>query len=311
MSKALDVKGANTLKLMKNAVKATMGSKHNNRLIGSATIPLKQSSDGSTWFELFKKDRPKSRGAVMVMYSKCAQHQQDIGIDVHKDLLKSLTLYELNECKAGPYLWTGDFSNNSKELMKIHAEHCGLSAVDIAFYQWTVFIDIHLRHRLAFELFDQLLSILKPAIADVTVLEDNREQFWLSTVKLMPSAFCVISERKKMRNGNKTEVQNMSEMLSLVSNIAALTPPEGFDLFPQCLYSWMNLRNMEAPYTLLTLLENATELGAKEWFDKMNADGKNIHDTEENQLQYFVTIVQLVQSDLQMAMKYLDEVFKR
>lgn len=170
----------------------------------------------------------KCQGRITIRLSISSEKNRKVASQEHRHLLRVLLMHELVTSNAAPYEWCGKFNAEAEAVRGIHSVQSVLSATDCALAQWSVFTAIHANHPLAFDLFDFLLDKV------FVVSDDDIKLFWDSVRKLLPSCFAII--RKLRNNSDKSCVKILTRVLSVVSKLALLKPPEGTDLFPSQLY---------------------------------------------------------------------------
>jgi hypothetical protein len=308
MTKALDIKGASTLKKMKNAVQATVGNNTEDRLIGSVAVQLEDSSETSSWMELQKKDKPKKRGEVQLTYTKCAcTKKTKTAILEYQKLTNHLICQELNGRYLQDFVFAGDFCENAREILRLYAQNGGLTVPDVALCQWSAAADVHQNHRLSFAWFQQLLDIIEPELAHTQAA--NLAKFWSASVKIMSSIFCTIRQTRKFHHDKKSDLEGLTEVLNLLAGLANLEPPSDFVLFPPDLYSfWIKT---DVPLTFELLLGNSIEIGAKKHFEEITNEVELNGTADEKMILKFVSIIQLLQADLQKAEGHCNGTFKK
>lgn len=313
MSKIFDVKGIKGLrKLMKEiAVTATTGN-HDNELIGRANIALKTipASGIIMWFTLDKKNKTKRQGLIKIRMNFSAEKNSKVAAQEHRHLLRILLMHELETSKVAHYWWSGKFSAQGEAIITQHSAQSGLCPNDCAMAQWAVYAAIHTDHPLAFALFDCLLDKIMRPLQQGNLSDDDVKLFWEASKKLLPSCFGVIRKIRKKTAGDKNCVKILSEVLSILSKIATIEPPEGTDLFPRSLYGWIQREDEEPNCDIQGALNDAVYSGAEDWFHHINESADIEHASDEEKLQHLIKIIQLVRSDLQRAIEYYDKHFQ-
>lgn len=188
------------------------------------------------WFSLDKKNKLKRQGLIKIRLAFSSEKNNRVAVQEHKNLLRILLMHELDSSKVAPYWWSGKFSIQGEAVIAQHSAQSGLSAMDCAFAQWSVYTAIHNDHPLAFNLFETLLDKLIKPVQSQSVSEDELKQFWDGTTKLLPSCFSVIRKLRKKTATDKNCVKLLTDVLSIISKVAMLEPPEGTDLFPKSIY---------------------------------------------------------------------------
>lgn len=187
-------------------------------------------------YSLDKKHKLKSQGVIKIRLTFSAEKNNKVASQEHRHLLRILLMHELDTSKVVPYWWSGKFCAQGESIITQHSAQSALTSTDCAFAQWVVYTAIHSDHPLAFSLFDNLLDKLIRPIQTVSVSPDEVKLFWDGVRKLLPSCFSIIRKLRKKTAGDKNSVKMLSEVLSLLSKVALLEPPEGTDLFPRNVY---------------------------------------------------------------------------
>lgn len=188
------------------------------------------------WFSLDKKNKVKRQGLIKIRLAFSAEKNGKVAAQEHRHLLRILLMHELDSSKVAPYWWSGKFSVQGEAVIAQHSAQSGLTPLDRALTQWSVYTAIHGEHPLAFNLFENLLEKLIKPMQTQNLSQDEVKTFWDGTRKLLPSCFSVIRKMRKKTAGDKNCVKVLSEVLSIISKIALLEPPEGTDLFPKNVY---------------------------------------------------------------------------
>ncbi|KAJ6638361.1 Protein unc-13 like 4B, partial [Pseudolycoriella hygida] len=315
MTKFFDVKGVKGFKkLMKEIAVTASTGKHDNELIGRCNIPLRTipASGLVMWFSLDKKNKLKRQGLIKIRLAFSAEKNNRVAVQEHKNLLRILLMHELDSSKVAPYWWSGKFSIQGEAVIAQHSAQSGLSAIDCVFAQWSVYTTIHNDHPLAFNLFESLLDKLIRPIQSLSISEDEVKHFWEGTTKLLPSCFSVIRKLRKKTATDKNCVKILTDVLSILSKVAMLEPPEGTDLFPKNVYGWVTRQSDGPSWDIHGTLQDAVSSGARDWFVHIsdnNTTGSN--DSDEDKLQNVIKIIQLVRSDLQRAIEHYDKLFQQ
>uniref|UniRef100_A0A8D8JE01 Protein unc-13 homolog D n=1 Tax=Culex pipiens TaxID=7175 RepID=A0A8D8JE01_CULPI len=314
MNKVFDVKGVRGLrKLMKEIAVTASTGKHDNELIGRASIPLKSipASGLLMWYNLDKKNKLKRQGTIRIRLNFSSQKNNQVAAQEHRHLLRILLLHELESSKVAQYWWSGKFTIQGEAVLTQHSAQSSLSTTAVAFIQWSVYTAIHLDHPLAFNLFDSLLDKLVRPIQTRSVSDEELKMFWEATRKLLPSCFAVIRKIRKKTAGDKLAIKMLTDVLQILSKISMLEPPEGTDLFPTSQYSWIRRSNEgESGWDIREALASAVVSGAENWFNSIK-EGQFIQSgLDEDRLQNLIKIIQLVRSDIQRSIEYYDKFFQ-
>ncbi|ALC45396.1 CG34349, partial [Drosophila busckii] len=314
VNKLLDVKGVKGLsKLMKEIAVTASSGKHDNELIGRASITLKSIpvSGLTVWYNLEKGNKTRSRGSVLVNIALSAEKNKNVACQEHKHLLKLLLLNELDSSQVANYWWSGKFSSKAEAIRTQHAMQSGLSAFDCALSQWHAYSTVHETHKLNFVLFNSILDILLPVINCLQTDSEDVKTFWDGVKRLLPSCFSVLRKLRSRNVSDKNIVRTLSEVLDILAKLKTFEIPAQNYLFPETVYGWIELGESVKPYTINTVIVNAINSGAKEWLEHIIDCSKQSRDeeTDESKLQYLIKLIQMVRSDLQRAMEYFDKLF--
>ncbi|XP_046996115.1 protein unc-13 homolog 4B isoform X1 [Schistocerca americana] len=314
MMKIGEVKGVKGLrKLMKEIAVTASTGKHDNELVGSVQIPLRNipSSGQMYWCSLERKNKGKKQGDIKIKLSFGAEKNPMVALQEHRHLLRLLLLHDLEEAKTQPYQWNGAFQEKAETILTQHVVQCGLSPADVALAQWSEFITVHIDNHLNFRLFAVVLEKLLKPIQGEIISGDNAKLFWDSTKKLLPSCLNAVRKIRKLTPSDKNTLNQLSSVLSILSLLKELQPPEGFELFPQSVYGWLNYDGDEPNCDIQETLRQAVTQGATDWYNHI-MDNNKVNDSEEEaQLNHVIKIVQLVRTDLQRAIEYHDKIFQQ
>ncbi|XP_058467926.1 protein unc-13 homolog 4B isoform X4 [Malaya genurostris] len=314
MNKVFDVKGVRGLrKLMKEIAVTASTGKHDNELIGRASIPLKSipASGLVMWYNLDKKNKLKRQGTIRVRLNFSSQKNNQVAAQEHRHLLRILLLHELETSKVAQYWWSGKFTPQGEFVLTQHSAQSSLSTTAVAFIQWSVYASIHLDHHLSFSLFDSLLDKLVRPVQTKSVSDEELKMFWEATRKLLPSCFSAIRKLRKKTACDKLVIKMLTDVLSILAKISLLEPPEGTDLFPTQLYSWIRReKNSEPSWDVRGALSSAVVSGAEDWFLSIKESHHIDTGLDEDRLQNLIKIIQLVRSDIQRSIEYYDKIFQ-
>ncbi|XP_055586093.1 protein unc-13 homolog 4B isoform X2 [Uranotaenia lowii] len=315
MNKVFDVKGVRGLrKLMKEIAVTASTGKHDNELIGRASIPLKSipASGLIMWYNLDKKNKLKRQGTIRIRLNFSSQKNNQVAAQEHRHLLRILLLHELETSKVAQYWWSGKFTLQGEAVLTQHSAQSSLSSTAVAFIQWCVYSSIHLDHPLAFNLFDTLLDKLVRPIQTRSVSEEELKMFWDATKKLLPSCFSIIRKLRKKTAGDKMAIKMLTDVLNILSKVSMLEPPEGTDLFPANQYSWIRRTSdsVEPSWDIREALTSAVVSGAENWFNCIEESHQVQTGLDEDRLQNLIKIIQLVRSDIQRSIEHYDKIFQ-
>lgn len=313
MNKFLDVKGVKGFsKLMKELASTATSGKHDNEFVGGAKVPLKTipTAGLTMWYNLDKKGKLKSQGTIKVRLGFSSEKNNQVASQEHRNLLKILLYHELENSKVAHYWWSGKFNDNADVIITQHQAQSGLTDVDAAFCQWAIFSEVHHNHPLSFELFDKILDVLILSVQQRKVSHgDEIGIFWEATKRLLPSCFGIVRKLRKKLAGDPNAANILTRALSIISKIAKLEPPEGFDLFPEQNYAWLKKKEKNS-WDIRDAIEQAVKISVREYFDEIvDQNDLNCCDSELK-LGNCIKIIQLVRSDLQRAIEHHDIIFQ-
>ncbi|XP_055524465.1 protein unc-13 homolog 4B isoform X3 [Wyeomyia smithii] len=314
MNKVFDVKGVRGLrKLMKEIAVTASTGKHDNELIGRASIPLKSipASGLVMWYNLDKKNKLKRQGTIRIRLNFSSQKNNQVAAQEHRHLLRILLLHELESSKVAHYWWSGKFTLQGDFVLTQHSAQSSLSSTAVAFIQWSVYASIHLDHLLSFSLFDGLLEKLIRPIQTKSVSDEELKMFWEATKKLLPSCFSIIRKLRKKTAGDKLVVKMLTDVLNILSKISYLEPPMETELFPSQQYGWLrHADDAEVNWDIRAVLACAVSSGAEDWFNTIK-EGHHVESgVDEDRLQNLIKIIQLIRSDIQRSIEYYDKIFQ-
>ena len=270
----------------------------------------------TTWFELGKGAKTKSRGSVLVNLTLSAEKNKHVAIQEHRHLLKLLLMHELETSQVANYWWCGKFSPKAETIRSQHAVQSGLSTFECALSQWSVYANIHEEHPLSFSLFNSILDIVIPHLKCMQSNHEDMKTFWDGAKRILPSCYSIIRKIRAKNVSDKQVVKTLCEVLDVVANIKTLDPDtEDIDIFPSTVYGWITReKDEEKHYTIDEVMIDAINIGAKEWLENvMDANRQTVvggdDQNDENDLQYIIKLIQMVRSDLQKAIEFFDKYF--
>ena len=314
MNKFFEVRGAKGFrKLMKEIAVTASAGKHDNEFVGCAKVPLKTIPAGNglvMWYNLDKKGKTRTQGTIKVRLNFSSEKDDQVASQEHRHLLKILLYNELESSQVAHHWWSGKFSSMAEAIITQHQAQSGLTEMDVAFAQWSVFTEVHQQHPLAFELFEKILDALVRPIQTKNI--NHTEEvlvFWESTKRLLPSCFGIVKKLRKKVAGDANSLKNLSKVLSIIAKVSLLEPPESTDLFPEHYYGWLK-RNGETSWDIRETLNQAVTIGSEEFFSSIVDHDELIHDDNEVRLQQLIKVIQLVRSDLQRAIEHHDKIFQ-
>ncbi|KAH8410713.1 hypothetical protein KR215_009957 [Drosophila sulfurigaster] len=313
-NKILDVRGVRGLsRLMKEIAVTASSGKHDNELIGRTVVTLKSIpiSGLTHWYNLEKGTKTKSRGSVFVSVALSAEKNKNVAIQEHKHLLKLLLIHELDTSQVANYWWNGKFSSMAEAIRTQHAVQSGLSPYDCAVSQWHAYSTVHETHKLSFTLFNSILDILVPTINCLQNDSEDVKIFWDGAKRILPSCFSVLRKLRLKNIGDNKILKALSDVLDILAKIKTFEIPPEIEIFPSTVYGWIENVNCEESNNIDTIIVDAINNGAKDWFEHIMEGSKQVKDNQndEEKLQYLIQIIQMIRSDLQRAMEYFDKLF--
>lgn len=315
MMKIGEVKGVRGLrKLMKEIAITASTGKHDNELVGSALLPLKNipASGQILWCTLEKKGKAKKQGDVKIRLNFSSEKNLQVAAQEHRHLIRLMLLHELENSKVEPYQWSGKFSHSAETIITQHLVQCGLTATAVTLAQWVEFINVHVDHPLSFIVFSLLLQKLVRPMQNGQISEDEEKLFWEAAKKLLPSCFNGIRKIRKLTHSDKNTLHQLSSILDTLSQLANLQPPEGIDLFPPSVYGWLPESNEnEANCDIRGTLDIAVTRGAEDWYAHILDNNNTNGSSEEVRLNNLIKVTQLVRTDLQKAIEFHDKIFQQ
>ncbi|KAK7866889.1 hypothetical protein R5R35_006049 [Gryllus longicercus] len=315
MMKIGGVKGVKGLrKLMKEIAVTASTGKHDNEFVGSALLPLRNiPAPGQTvWCTLERKGKAKKQGLVKLKLAFSSEKNSQVAFQEHRHLLRLLLLHHLETSKVEPYHWQGNFSSAAQTILTQHLVQCGLSQTEIILAKWVEYSSVHLDHHLSFKVFPILLENLLKPLNNKLLCDENEKLFWESTKKMMPSCLNAIRKIRKLTPSDKNTINQLTSLLSVLSKLRCLTPPEDFELFPTALYGWLPPDEDSANCDIDTITRHAIVQGAQDWYDHIIENNiiSDSESSEETRLNHLIKIVQLVRADLQKATEFHDKIFQ-
>jgi len=314
MMKLGEVKGVKGLrKLMKEIAVTASTGKHDNELVGSATLPLKNipASGQTLWCTLEKRGKAKKQGDVKIRLSFSSEKNQQVASQEHRHLLRLTLLHELENSKVEPFQWNGEFCQAAETILTQHLVQCGMSAVSVTLAQWSEFASVHVDHPLSFIVFSLLLQKLVKPLQNRLITDDEEKMFWEAAKKLLPSCFNGVRKIRKLTHSDKNTLHQLSAILSILSQLETLQPPDGTDLFPPSIYGWLPVDENGPNCDIRAALDAAVTQGAEDWFSHIMENNSTNDSCKEAHLNHLIRITQLVRTDLQRAIEFHDRIFQQ
>lgn len=172
-----------------------------------------------------------------------------------------------------------------------------------------MFCDVHVNHPLAFSLFDQLLDRVSRPINSQTGARDEIRMFWDSAKKLLPSCLNVIRRIRRSGTGDRNTLRQITEVVTVISKLSVIQPPEDFELLARPMYGWMEEATLESGDMRLAVAD-AVRSGAKNWYEHVIEQNTYNEDSNEEKMQHLIKVTQLIRSDLQRSIEYYDKLFQ-
>lgn len=251
MNKFFEVKGAKGFrKLMKEIAQTASSGKHDNEFIGSAKVPLRSiPANGLVmWYNLDKKGKTRSQGTIKVRLNFSSEKNDQVAAQEHRHILKILLYHELESSQVAHYWWSGKFNQMAEAIILQHAAQSGLTDVDTAFAQWSVFSEVHQQHPLSFGLFENIIDVLIEPVQRKNVnCQEDLSLFWEATKRLLPSCFGIVRKLRKKLAGDSNALKHLTRALNIISKIAMLEPPEASIFFPRNITDGLNDQQKRQP----------------------------------------------------------------
>lgn len=263
------------------------------------------------WYNLEKGNKTKSRGSVLVNLALSAEKNKHVAIQEHRHLLKLLLMHELESSQVANYWWAGKFSANAETIRLQHAVQSGLSGFECALSQWSVYATIHEDHPLSFSLFNSILDVVIPVLKCHLNESEDMKSFWDGVKRVLPSCFSILRKLRAKNVSDKQIVKTLCEVLDILSKINALDQqPKSIELFSPNIYGWLS-RAEGSECSIDDVIVDAIHSGTSEWLEHIIEGNRQNSDeqSDDDNLQYLIKLIQMVRSDLQRAMEYFDKHF--
>lgn len=310
--KILKVKGLRgaTRLIKEMAITATMGQ-HENELIGIAKIPLKTipSTGMLMWYSLDRKYKMTRQGVIKLHLSFGSEKCSQVAAQEHRHLLNLLLLHELETSQIEPYEWDGKFGSQAEAIIMQHKIQSGLCPTTIDFVEWAAYTSVQKEHPLSFGLYLKLLTKISKHLSVPSCNRESVKIFWTFTKKLLPSCIGLIRKIRK-RPHNKKTAEQIADVLNILLQLMCLQQPTDPNLFPTNSYPWLISYEEEKTRSISNVLNAAVVKGGKDWLQFILERTEKQDNSVEETLVYFNKVVQIVRSDLQMAVEY-DKMFQR
>lgn len=239
-----------------------------------------------------------------------AEKNKHVAVQEHRTLLKLLLMHELESSQVANYWWCGKFSSNAETIRLQHAVQSGMSNFECALSQWSVYATIHEEHPLSFSLFNSILDTVIPVLKCQLNESEDMKIFWDGVKRVLPSAFSVLRKLRAKNVSDKQILKTLCEVLDIFCKIKMLECPASVELFSPHVYGWIT-RNEEEEYGIDNAIIDAIHSGTQEWLEHVIEANRPTSDqqSDDENLQYLIKLIQLVRSDLQRAMEYFDKHF--
>ncbi|XP_055586085.1 protein unc-13 homolog 4B-like [Uranotaenia lowii] len=285
------------------------------KLIGRTSIPIESiSSSGLVmWYTLNKKKRTEPQGTVKLKFHFSSAQNKANALREHEALTKMFLEYELNSSSVARYWWAGKFTTAGDAILKQHAICADLTECEKVLTYWNVYTTVHVTYPIAFGLFENLLEKVCSFIKTGSLSTEGEDikRFWAGARSLLPSCYAVIIKLRKRIAGDKDIVKTVISVLHILAKVDSirtscdgpLFQPEKYEHFKHKLE-----QNPEISIRDVTLM--AVRTGAKTWFDQAVTSSTKANFSDEEKLQNFIQLIQLLQSDITRAKTYYDGSFK-
>lgn len=248
----------------------------------------------------------------MVTLALSAEKNKQVAIQEHKHLLKLLLMHELESSQVANYWWAGKFSANAEAIRLQHSVQSGLSGFECALCQWSVYTTIHEDHPLSFSLFNSILDVVIPVLKCHLNESESMKTFWEGVRRVLPSCFSILRKLRAKNVSDKQIVKTLCEVLDILAKINTMEQPKSIELFPQNVYGWIS-RQEGSEYLINDIIVEAIHCGTKEWLERIIEGNRQNSDnqTDDDNLQYLIKLIQMVRSDLERAREYFDKHFRQ
>ncbi|XP_065338040.1 protein unc-13 homolog 4B isoform X3 [Cloeon dipterum] len=314
LGKFSDVKGVKGFKKLFKEVAITASTgKHDNELVGTVEIPLKEVVSGGVklWRSLTKKGKSKSQGQVHLRLALGALKNVQVATQEHRQLVRVLLKHDLEVTQPLPYKWSGRFLELADSVLNQHRIQTGLDENHVQLARWAEFCAVHIDHALNFQLLGRTLEKLIRPVKDGVLSDEEARVFWEAARKLMPTCLTCIRKIRKLMPTDKDTLTQLEALLSILVQLTTLTPPKDFELFPANMFAWLSASN--GPHCdIHQSIQDAVRQGAKDWYEhimEINNDDDKKSDDQDIQLSYYIKILSLLQSDLLRAIEYHDKIY--
>lgn len=284
--------------------------RHDEEYMGGVKIPISHipAIGMLDWFNLFKKGEKKSQGQIRLHISFNSKKNLQFATREHRQLLDILLHHELAESQVPQQFWTQKFSLTSETIIAQHIGQSPMNGTDGAFAQWTVFANVHQTQPISLQLFHEILDVLIEPVKLKRVNDpEDLKRFWEATKFILPSCFNTVMN---LHDGlNDDSLNQLMNALSIIAKIVALEPPKPMDLFPEQFYDWLQ-DHREMMLGIRDAVSQAVVVGSMKYFDNIiDLEGLRSED-DDVRLQELTKVVQVVRTDLLLAIKRYDKIFK-
>lgn len=310
LKKIKEVKGMKGIKILVKEIAA--GGRHNKDLIGHTLIPLKNipAAGQTVWCNLERCGKATKHGEVKIHLTFGFEKNLKAALQEHRHLLYVILSHELQISKEESVNWKGRFSVPAEKILSQHSIQCGLSTISVMLARWTEFISVNILYPINFSVFLSLLQKLVKAIQNNLVTQEEEQTFWEAARKLIKS--CIINIRKlQICTLDENFFDQSSAILSILSLMATLQPPQEIDLFPFTVYDWLTLKEKETSSSIHNAVVETIQQGSKDWFHHVLETNRVNESAEgEEKLRKLVTITDLAMSCLKQAISTHDKIFQ-
>lgn len=270
------------------------------------------------WCTLNKDKKEADQGSIECNFSFSAEKNKEAAVQEQTHLLRILLTHELETTKAATYKWCGKFSEPAVAIITQHCAQSGITPNLRELAQWSAYTTVHLNYPLAFDVFDNLLDKMQKNFNCTSTIESSSSSsssieqsklFWEGAKTLLPSCFSIIRNINKKISSDKDPLKMLKDVLSILSKLIALQPPNDIELFPKTSYRWINRVN-EKTLDINGVIDEAILSGAQDFLQHISEINGGMSDNDEENLQNLVNITQLVRADLQQGLNTYDKIFE-
>ncbi|XP_065220608.1 protein unc-13 homolog 4B-like isoform X2 [Planococcus citri] len=310
VTKISDVKGFRGIKkFVKEFAQTVASGNHDNELIGSAQITLKNipANGQMAWFKLQKRGKGAGKGMILLKMIFGSEKDEVVALEEHRYLVKTLLQHQMKQEGFEPTTWDGVFCPEGEIILRQHLAQCNLGLTDDLIAKWVEYVNIHQNKQINFGVLANLSSLLVKSMKDQLLTDTEVKHFWNAARKVLPSCYNNIRKIRKSTPSDKAVLAQLDAILSIIQDLTSCSVPSDFNLFPPESYAWVaTIDNL----TVKSVLHEAVVHGACDWFEYLVNHNRPESNTEDAQLKYLVKVAQLIGLDLDGARKFHEMLFK-